>query len=133
MMANGWTRETIKEIDRIANAPRQPEPKAGQGKNWLARTQHEGGYARADGLGAALEDERLPRQIPEYVHDRNARRRVETALATWRLPSLGRGKAGYKGRFESKDRRGGARNFRGRTPTTGGEASRGQHRLLGGQ
>ena len=83
-MANGWTRETIEEIDRIANAPGQPEPKFGQGRTWLARAQHEGWCERVDGRGTAPESERRPENIPEHVHDRNARRRAETALATGR-------------------------------------------------
>ncbi len=46
MLANGWTRETIEEIDRIAKAPGQPEPKAGQGDQLArVRAQHEGVYA----------------------------------------------------------------------------------------
>ena len=77
MMANVWTRETIEEIDRIASAPGQPEPKAGQGRNWLARAQHEGWRARVDGHGDLPEEPR-PDMIPEYVLDRNARRRAET-------------------------------------------------------
>ncbi len=125
MMANGWTRETIEEIDRIANAPGQPEPKVGQGRNGLARAQHEGWYSRVDGHGAAPEEERLPHQIPEYVHDRNARRRAETTIATGRLPSLGRGKFSYKRQVERQDRsEGRSRQRKGREALVGGDQPR---------
>ena len=97
MLANGWTKETVGEIDRIPIAPGQPAPKSGQGRNWLARAQHEGCYACVDGHGAEPEEPRNLQEVPGYVHDRNARRRAETALALGRNPSPGRGATGYKG------------------------------------
>jgi hypothetical protein len=38
MLANGWTEETVREIDAIAEAHGQPVPKAGQGRTWHQRT-----------------------------------------------------------------------------------------------
>ncbi len=105
MMSYGWTKERVEEIDRIANAPGQPEPKTGQGRNWL-RAQHGGWYELVDGHGAAPETERRPENIPEYVHDRNAHRRAETALATGRCPEPGREKAGYGAKGKPKGGKG---------------------------
>ncbi len=101
-MATGRAKETIEETDRLAQSPRQPELKAGHGRDWFARAQHEGWYVRVDGHGAAPEEERRPDQIPEYFHDRNARRLAETALATGPFPSPGRGSTGYKGASKDK-------------------------------
>ena len=70
-------------------------PKAGQGRNYLQRKQSEGYYDRVDGHGAAPQTERRPENIPEYVHDRNGRRRAETALVTGQCPEPGCGKSGY--------------------------------------
>jgi hypothetical protein len=96
MLANGWTEESIKEIDKIATAPGQPVPKAGQGRNWFQRNQSEGWFDRVDGHGAETERPIAERNVPQYVHERNAQRRAETALATGRLPEPGKGSSGYQ-------------------------------------
>ncbi len=93
MWANGWTEETVQEIDKIAEAPGQPVPKAGQGRSWHERAQHEGWYDRIEGHGAEAAVPMDSRNVPEYVHNRNAQRRAETAIAKGQLPEPGRGAA----------------------------------------
>ncbi len=89
MLANGWTEETVREIDAIAEAPGQPVPKAGQGRSWHQRRQVEGWYDRVDGHGAETETPIGERNVPEYVHVRNAQRRAEKAIARGQLPDPG--------------------------------------------
>ena len=96
MLANGWTEETVREIDAIAEAPGQPVPKAGQGRTWHQRTQYEGWYDRVDGHGAETATPIDQRNVPEYVHVRNAQRRAETAIAKGQLPEPGKGRSGYQ-------------------------------------
>ena len=96
MLANGWTEETVREIDAIAEAPGQPVPKAGQGRTWHQRTQYEGWYDRVDGHGAETETPIDQRNVPEYVHVRNAQRRAETAIAKGQLPEPGKSRSGYQ-------------------------------------
>ena len=71
-------------------------PKAGQGRNWFQRNQSEGWFDRVDGHGAETERPIAERNVPQYVHERNAQRRAETALATGRLPEPGKGSSGYQ-------------------------------------
>ena len=96
MLANGWTDSTVKEIDDIAEAPGQPVPKAGQGRNWYQRSQAEGWYDRVDGHGAEAETPIEERNVPQYVYVRNAQRKAETAIAMGRLPEPGKGCGGYQ-------------------------------------
>ena len=80
MLANGWTDSTVKEIDDIAEASGQPVPKAGQGRNRYQRSQAEGWYDRVDGHGAGAEAPIEERNVPQYVHVRNAQRKAATAI-----------------------------------------------------
>ena len=105
MLSHGWTEATIAEIDAIATAPGQPVPKPGEGRNWLQRKQSEGYYDRIDGHGCETEKPIAERNVPAYVHGRNAQRRAETALAAGQLPVPGKGSEGYtaaKGKSKGK-------------------------------
>jgi hypothetical protein len=95
MLAHGWTEETIAKIDEIALSEGQPMPKAGQGRNYLQRQQSEGYYDRVDGHGFEADRPIEERNVPAYVHERNAQRRAETALAVKQLPVPGKGSQGY--------------------------------------
>ena len=96
MLANGWTEETIATIDEVATSEGIPVPKAGEGRNRLQREQSEGWYDRVDGHGAEADRPIDERNVPPYVHERNAQRRAETALATNQLPTPGKGSWGYQ-------------------------------------
>jgi hypothetical protein len=105
MLAHGWTEETIAEIDAIATAPGEPVPKPGQGRNYLQRKQHEGYYDRVDGHGCETDKPIAERNVPAYIHERNAQRRAETALARGQAPDPGKGSWGYsaaKGKSKGK-------------------------------
>jgi hypothetical protein len=105
MLSHGWTEATIAEIDAIATAPGQPVPKPGEGRNWFQRKQSEGYYDRIDGHGCETEKPIAERNVPAYVHERNAQRRAETALAAGQLPVPGKGSEGYtaaKGKSKGK-------------------------------
>ena len=96
ILANGWTEETVREIDANVEAPGQPVPEASQGPAWHQRTQYEGWYDRVDGHGTETETPIDQRNVPEYVHVRNAQRRAETATAKGQLPEPGKGRSGYQ-------------------------------------
>ena len=70
-------------------------PKAGEGRNYLQRQQSEGYYDRVDGHGCEADKPIAERNVPAYVHERNAQRRAETALAAKQLPVPGKGSQGY--------------------------------------
>jgi hypothetical protein len=95
MLAHGWTEETIAMIDEVATSEGQPMPRAGQGRNYLQRQQSEGYYDRVDGHGCEADKPITERNVPAYVHERNAQRRAETALAAKQLPVPGKGSQGY--------------------------------------
>jgi hypothetical protein len=95
MLAHGWTEETIAKIDEVATSEGQPMPKAGEGRNYLQRQQSEGYYDRVDGHGCEADKPIAERNVPAYVHERNAQRRAETALAAKQLPVPGKGSQGY--------------------------------------
>ena len=71
-------------------------PKAGEGRDYLQRRQSEGYYDRVDGHGFDTDKPIEERNVPPYVHERNAQRRAETALAAKQLPVPGKGSQGYK-------------------------------------
>ena len=80
-------------------------PKPGEGRNWLQRKQSGGYYDRIDGHGCETEKPIAERNAPAYVHERNAQRRAETALAAGQLPVPGKGSEGYsaaKGKGKGK-------------------------------
>ena len=84
LMGEGWSREDIKRVDEVACSEGKPVPKRGDGTGRSAdeRYRYEGEYQRVSVSGALPETERDPAQIPHYVHQRNARRKAESAY--WR-------------------------------------------------
>ena len=72
----GWTRDVILEVDRIANSEGKPQPKAGEGRSAAERARHEGLCQLVSQSGAQPEVARDPARIPAYVMQRHARRKA---------------------------------------------------------
>ena len=106
MIAEGWSRADVERVDEVAMSEGRPQPKRGDGTGRTAedRRRYEGEYQRVSVAGAQPDTERDAAQIPNYVFQRNARRKAETAY--WRGEEYsGPGAEGYgdKGKGKGKD------------------------------
>ena len=109
MLGEGWTRDEVKRIDEIACSEGKPVPKKGDGSGRSAdqRARYEGEYQRVSQSGAQPETERDAASIPNYVFQRNARRKAESAYwhgEDYEGPGAeGYGDKGGKGKGKGKD------------------------------
>ena len=110
MMSEGWAREDAVKVDEVANSKGESPSRKGEGtgRSRAQPSQHEGFYDRVSMKGAQPDMERELQNIPHYVHQRNAARRAEAAMAHGQEVS-GLGSEGYGTKGKGKRKGGSAK------------------------